>query len=76
MPVVAACLDALAPSVGRADLERALPGLPPTVAFALGAALAEIDGEVGGRGRRLAGGAALGPAAPRRRGDDRCHGRC
>ena len=46
-PAVAACLDALAPSVGRADLERALPKLPPTVAFALGAALAEIDGEVG-----------------------------
>jgi O-succinylbenzoate synthase len=48
LPVLAAALADLAGSLGRADLERALPGLPPALAFALGAALAEIDGAVGG----------------------------
>jgi O-succinylbenzoate synthase len=46
-PAVAAALGALPASAQRADLERSLPGLPPTLAFALGAALAELDGEVG-----------------------------
>ncbi len=44
---VAAALERLPASAGRAELERALIGLPPTLAFALGAALAELDGVVG-----------------------------
>lgn len=46
-PAVAAALEALGYGVERSDLERRLPGLPPTLAFALGAALAESDGIVG-----------------------------
>ena len=34
----------------RSDLERLLPGLPPTMAFAIGAALAELDGWAGSLG--------------------------
>nr|WP_254217143.1 o-succinylbenzoate synthase [Synechococcus sp. CCY 9618] len=49
-PAVAMALEALLPCAGRGDLERALPGLPATVGFALGAALAEIDGEVAAGG--------------------------
>ena len=37
-------LAALGPAPARADLEAALPGLPPPVAFGLGLALAELDG--------------------------------
>ncbi|MCP9835952.1 o-succinylbenzoate synthase [Cyanobium sp. N.Huapi 1H5] len=44
---VAAVLEGLGPAVARIDLERRLPALPPSLAFALGAALAEIDAEVG-----------------------------
>lgn len=40
-------LAALAPQVSRADLEACLPQLPAPLAFALGAALAELDGLVG-----------------------------
>jgi O-succinylbenzoate synthase len=57
-PAVAAALGALPVSAERADLERSLPGLPPTLAFALGAALAELDGEVGAA---AAGGWLAGP---------------
>ncbi|MCP9833887.1 o-succinylbenzoate synthase [Cyanobium sp. Aljojuca 7A6] len=46
-PAVAAALAALGPAVERSDLERRLPALPPSLAFALGAALAECDGVVG-----------------------------
>jgi O-succinylbenzoate synthase len=46
-PAVAAALAALGPAVERSDLERRLPALPPSLAFALGAALAESDGVVG-----------------------------
>ncbi|WP_254956159.1 MULTISPECIES: o-succinylbenzoate synthase [unclassified Cyanobium] len=46
-PAVAAALAALGPAVERSDLERRLPALPPALAFALGAALAESDGIVG-----------------------------
>ncbi len=46
-PAVAAALAALGPAVQRSDLERRLPALPPSLAFALGAALAESDGVVG-----------------------------
>jgi O-succinylbenzoate synthase len=46
-PDVAAALAALGPAVERSDLERRLPALPPALAFALGAALAESDGIVG-----------------------------
>ncbi len=49
MPVVAAALAALGQGVERNDLERRLPALPPSLAFALGAALAEADGTVGDR---------------------------
>ncbi len=44
---VAAVLEGLGPAVKRNDLERSLPALPPSLAFALGGALAEIDAEVG-----------------------------
>ncbi len=40
-------LAALAPEASRADLEACLPQLPAPLAFALGAALAELDGLVG-----------------------------
>lgn len=40
-------LAALAPQASRADLEACLPQLPAPLAFALGAALAELDGLVG-----------------------------
>jgi len=40
----AAALAALGPALARADLEAALPGLPPPLAFGLGLALAELDG--------------------------------
>ena len=46
-PAVAAALAALGPAVERSDLERRLSALPPTLAFGLGAALAESDGMVG-----------------------------
>ncbi|MBM5823517.1 MAG: o-succinylbenzoate synthase [Cyanobacteria bacterium K_Offshore_surface_m2_011] len=44
---VAAALAGLGLAMERIDLERRLPALPPSLAFALGAALAEIDAEVG-----------------------------
>ncbi len=44
---VAAALEGLGPDLERNDLEQRLPALPPSLAFALGGALAEIDGEVG-----------------------------
>lgn len=44
---VAAALEGLGPAVERNALERSLPDLPPSLAFALGGALAEVDGEVG-----------------------------
>ena len=44
---VARAIAALGAQPARMQLERALPGLPPAVAFALGAALAETDGLVG-----------------------------
>ena len=40
-------LAALAPQASKADLEACLPQLPAPLAFALGAALAELDGLVG-----------------------------
>lgn len=43
----ARALEALPSPCGREELERWLPHLPPPVAFALGAALAEADGLVG-----------------------------
>lgn len=43
----ARALEALPSPCGRQELERWLPQLPPAVAFALGAALAEADGLVG-----------------------------
>lgn len=46
-PAVAAALEGLGTALERSDLERRLPALPPTLAFALGAALAESDGGVG-----------------------------
>jgi len=42
--VLAAAIDALGAVRQRAELERNLPGLPPALGFALGAALAELDG--------------------------------
>lgn len=45
----AVALEALAGRWNRADLERRLPALPPPLAFAVGAALAEADGLVGTR---------------------------
>jgi O-succinylbenzoate synthase len=47
-PAVAAALAGLGRAVSRSLLEELLPGLPPVLAFALGAALAERDGLVGG----------------------------
>lgn len=44
---VAAALEGLGPALERDALERRLPALPPSLAFALGGALAEVDGEVG-----------------------------
>ncbi|MEB3333831.1 MAG: o-succinylbenzoate synthase [Cyanobacteriota bacterium] len=47
---LAACaleLEELAGRWSRGDLEERLPGLPPALAFAVGAALAEADGLVG-----------------------------
>jgi len=46
-PAVAEALQALGPAVERSALEDRLPALPPSLAFALGAALAECDGAVG-----------------------------
>jgi len=46
----AAAIRRLGPSQERAGLERRLPGLPPPLAFAIGAALAELDGLVGDAG--------------------------
>ena len=43
----ALALRQLGPSPMRGELERQLPALPPPLAFALGAALAEADGWVG-----------------------------
>jgi len=43
----AEALAALAPQASKADLEACLPQLPAPLAFALGAALAELDGQVG-----------------------------
>jgi O-succinylbenzoate synthase len=45
--VVGTALEGLGPDLERNDLERRLPALPPSLAFALGGALAEIDAEVG-----------------------------
>jgi O-succinylbenzoate synthase len=41
---LAAAIAALGPQPRRQQLERALPALPPSLGFALGAALAELDG--------------------------------
>jgi O-succinylbenzoate synthase len=41
---LAAAIAALGPQPQRQQIERALPALPPTLGFALGAALAELDG--------------------------------
>jgi O-succinylbenzoate synthase len=41
---LAAAIAALGAAVERGALERALPALPPALGFALGAALAELDG--------------------------------
>ncbi len=41
---LAAAMAQLGTAVARAGLERVLPGLPPALGFALGAALAELDG--------------------------------
>lgn len=46
-PAVAAALEGLGTALERSDLERRLPALPPSLAFALGAALVESDGMVG-----------------------------
>lgn len=43
---VAASLEGFGPDLERNDLERRLPSLPPSLAFALGGALAEVNGEV------------------------------
>lgn len=43
----ATAMAALPDRPTRGELERALPSLPPPLAFALGAALAEVDGLVG-----------------------------
>ena len=43
----AEALAALAPQASKADLEACLPQLPAPLAFALGAALAELDGLLG-----------------------------
>lgn len=40
-------IEALGGQLARGELERRLPSLPPPLAFALGAALAEADGLVG-----------------------------
>jgi o-succinylbenzoate synthase len=44
---IQAAIDALGDGADRDTLERALPELPPPLAFAFGAALAELDGWVG-----------------------------
>ncbi len=41
---LAAAIDALGAERQRGELERSLPALPPALGFALGAALAELDG--------------------------------
>ncbi len=46
-PALAAAIGALPATLPWGELETALPGLPPTLAFALGAALAEGAGVVG-----------------------------
>jgi O-succinylbenzoate synthase len=46
-PALAAAVRGLPASISRQELERSLPPMPPTLAFALGAALAEGDGVVG-----------------------------
>lgn len=53
---VAAAIATLPPGIGRHDLERWLAGAdhPPCLAFALGAALAELDGLVDPAGWRAA----------------------
>lgn len=43
----AAAIAGLGPALERQELERRLPVLPPPLGFALGAALAELDGLVG-----------------------------
>ena len=43
----AQAIEALGGQLARGELERRLPSLPPPLAFALGAALAEADGLVG-----------------------------
>lgn len=56
-PDLAAAFRALGETIERSDLELALPGLPLALAFALGSALAEVDGWPavdGGSGRWLA----------------------
>ena len=64
---LARAIAALGAQRARMDLERALPALPPALAFALGAALAETDGLVGpgvGGWRPAPTGAWLLPAGP------------
>jgi O-succinylbenzoate synthase len=55
----AAAIAALGPQAGLADLEAALPRLPAPLAFAIGAALAELQGLVG----EAAGGWGAAPAS-------------
>jgi len=64
---LAQAIAALGVQQARMDLERVLPALPPALAFALGAALAETDGLVGpaaGGWRSAPVGAWLLPAGP------------
>ena len=51
-PAVAAALEALPETLRRSELERLLPAFPLPLGFALGAALAELDGlgSLGGEG--------------------------
>lgn len=56
---MAAAIADLPEQCGRARLEQALPGLPPPLGFAVGAALAELDGLVG-----AGAGGWLAPPAP------------
>jgi o-succinylbenzoate synthase len=47
-PAVAAAIQGLGTAIAWGDLERLLPDLPPTLAFALGAALGELEAGRGG----------------------------
>jgi O-succinylbenzoate synthase len=48
LPAVASAIRGLGTAIAWGDLERALPGLPPTLAFSLGAALGELEAGRGG----------------------------